>query len=32
MMPSFAPARMFRDSPRSVDLQGIFGSTSFELG
>ncbi|MEI6780791.1 MAG: GNAT family N-acetyltransferase [Verrucomicrobiota bacterium] len=32
MTPSFATARMFRDSPRSVDLPGIFGITSFELG
>ncbi len=32
MTPSFATARMFRDSPKPVDLDGIFGITSFELG
>lgn len=32
MIPAFSTARMFRDSPKEVDLGGIFGITSFELG
>lgn len=32
MSPSFSTARMYRDSPGSVELDGVFGITSFELG
>jgi len=32
MEPVFATARMFRDSPGSIDLGGVFGITTFELG
>lgn len=32
MVPEFATARMFRDSPKAVDLGGVFGITTFELG